>query len=215
MLFRSLDDWLGKHPLARLVVLDPISGFLGDDIDSHKNAEVRSVLAMLAAVATKHRVAVVGITHLSKAQAKAINRVIGSIAFVAAARAVWLVDWDPNEDGRRLLLPVKNNLAASDGLAYTITDARIVWEAGRITITADELGDPSHSTPREEAEGWLRDFLAAGPVPSAKVANEADRAGIAKRTLHRAKRDLGIVSCREGAAWAWALPDSREADCAT
>ncbi len=202
-----LDKWLDDHRAVKLVVFDPITAYLGDGIDSHKNAEVRAALGPLCKLAEERDVAIVGITHLSKGQAKAINRVIGSIAFVGAARACWLVDWDPETDGRRLFLPIKNNLAHADGLAYTITDGRIEWESAPVTITADDLSDSQHTTPRDEAETWLRQALTDGKVPSTKLAAEATREGISERTLNRAKKRLGVVSERDGGAWYWSLPD--------
>ncbi|HTH17370.1 MAG TPA: AAA family ATPase, partial [Magnetospirillum sp.] len=78
-------------PDCRLVVIDPITAYLGDT-DSHKNAEIRGLIAPLAALAAKHGVAIVCVTHLNKSgSGPAIYRSIGSIAFVAAARAAWAV----------------------------------------------------------------------------------------------------------------------------
>lgn len=205
-----LDSWLADHPAVKLVVFDPITAFLGDGVDSHKNAEVRAALGPLCKLAEVRDVAIVGITHLSKGQAKAINRVIGSIAFVGAARACWLVDWDPEVDGRRLFLPIKNNLAHAEGLAYTITDRRIAWESAPVTITADDLSDSTHTTPRDEAEQWLRQALQDGRVSSAKLAAEAKREGISERTLKRAKKGLGVVSEKDGSAWYCRLPDETD-----
>ena len=126
-----IEEWLKAHPEVRLFVVDPISAFMGDG-DSHKNAEVRAVLGPLADLAERHRLAVLGITHLTKGQAKAINRIIGSIAFVAAARAAWLIGEDPDTPERRLFLPVKNNLGKAGGLAYRLVGedqaTRIEWD---------------------------------------------------------------------------------------
>ena len=49
-------------------------------------------------------------------------RAMGSLAFVAAARAAWAVVRDKTDPRRRLMLAVKNNLAAdtANGLAFTI-----------------------------------------------------------------------------------------------
>lgn len=106
---------------CRLVIIDPITAYLGAT-DSHKNAEIRGLLAPLAALAAKYHVAIVLVTHLNKSgNGPAVYRTIGSIAFAAAARAVWGVVKDKDNERRRLMLPVKNNLAADAlGLAYSI-----------------------------------------------------------------------------------------------
>jgi len=85
-------------------------------VDSHKNAEVRGLLAPLAAMAAERGVAVVCVSHLTKAGGtEAMLRVMGSLGFVAAARAAYLVAKDPEDPDRRLFLPMKNNIAEDRG----------------------------------------------------------------------------------------------------
>ena len=210
-----IEEWLKAHPEVRLFVVDPISAFMGDG-DSHKNAEVRAVLGPLADLAERHRIAVLGITHLAKGQAKAINRIIGSIAFVAAARAAWLIGEDPDTPERRLFLQVKNNLGKAGGLAYRLAGdeqaTRIEWDPEPVLISADDIDDDGERTPIEEARAWLEAQLDDKPVPSASVLKKSKADGIAERTLRRAKTELGIVSEREGKAWVWRLPEMPSLD---
>ena len=78
-----------------VVVIDPITAYMGDT-DSHKNADVRGLLAPLSELAARYDTAIIAISHLTKAVgAKALMRVTGSLAFVAAARAAYLVTNDP------------------------------------------------------------------------------------------------------------------------
>ena len=109
-----LEGVLREHPDVRLIVIDPISAYLGG-VDSHSNAEVRGILAPLVAFAGRFGVAVLCITHLRKSAGAAIYRAISSIAFAAAARAVWAVASDPEDGDRRLLLAVKQNLSGNEG----------------------------------------------------------------------------------------------------
>ena len=111
------------------------------------NAAMRGcIFAPLAKLAARHRVAVVGVTHVNKTGgANALYRAMGSLAFVAAARAVWLVVQDDKNPGRRMMLPAKNNLAVhGTGLAYSLAPsaipdvAHVAWEAEPVTITANE-----------------------------------------------------------------------------
>src|SRR5690606_24293385 len=97
---------------VRLIIIDPLSAYLGRDTDSHNEGDVRSVLSGLAALATEHRCSVLAVRHLRKSDSSsAQGKVIGSIAFTAAARAVYVVTRDPEDEDVRLVLCAKNNLA--------------------------------------------------------------------------------------------------------
>jgi putative DNA primase/helicase len=105
----ALEHAIKAAPNCRLVIVDPVSAYLGST-ESHTNAAVLGVLAPLAELAAKYGVAVLVITHLRKGEGPALYRAMGSLAFVAAARAVWAVarDSDDLTGRRRLFLPVNN-----------------------------------------------------------------------------------------------------------
>jgi len=199
---------------VRLIVIDPISAYLGG-VDSHSNAEVRSVLAPLVALAGRLGVAVLCVTHLRKSAGAAIYRAISSIAFAAAARAVWAVASDPEDGDRRLLLAVKQNLSASGGgLAFRIETKDnvpcLAWEPGAVALAAnDVLGnvEMQDRSERREAKEWLRDFLTDGPVPVKKIQAEAKAAGHSWITVRRGKEALPIVVSKSGyqGKWEWKL----------
>jgi putative DNA primase/helicase len=73
------------------------------------------------------------VSHLNKGGGgDAMGRVTGSMAFIAAARAVFLVCKDPDDDKRRLFLPIKNNLGVdSPGLAFCIVEKEVSPLSGR------------------------------------------------------------------------------------
>jgi len=211
-----LDEVIADNPDTRLVIIDPISAFTGK-VDSHKNADVRLLLAPLADLAGRHQVSVLSVTHLSKSGAtKAVYRAMGSLAFAAAARAVWAVTKDPNDPQRRLFLPAKLNLAQNpDGLAYRIEDGRVLWDVEPVRMhaddafaaevrAADERGNKG--TERREAVAWIREQLANGPVPSSQIIEDAKENGFAERTLRRAYKEMGGRSEKEACQWVWSLP---------
>jgi putative DNA primase/helicase len=82
-----LEAEIRKHDNVRMVIIDPVSSYLGK-VDSHKNADVRSVLEPLGAMASRLSVAVLCNNHFSKGGGSANSRIIGSVAFTAQARAV-------------------------------------------------------------------------------------------------------------------------------
>ena len=68
------------------------------------------MLAPLIELASIHQFAVVRINHLTKGCGKAVYRVMGSIAFIVAARAVVNFYRDPED--RRLFVTTTMNLTA-------------------------------------------------------------------------------------------------------
>ncbi len=204
---------------AVLVVIDPLSAYLGEK-DSYKDAEVRRVLGPLAMMAERTEVAVVGIMHLNKnEQRKALYRALNSIAFVAAARAVFAVAEDPDTEGRGLFLPLKMNIASKPpGLAYRLDGPRIAWDTEPVTADAESAlrgADlPEERAERVQAGEVLRELLQAGSMKAEAVKKEASVAGVSERTLYRAKAALRVKAHRVGGLgsagwWEWKLPDSR------
>ena len=66
----------------------------------------------------------------------------------------------------------------------------------------------------EEAKAFLRQHLAAHPVPARILIKDAKAEGIASRTLHRAKDALGVQVQRQGwgqgGQWLWAVATVQE-----
>ncbi len=205
---------------CRLIVIDPVSAYLGAETDSHKNSDMRALLAPLADLAHKHRAAVVMVTHLAKGGGtKAVYRPMGSLAFAAAARAVWFVGKAPNDEQRRLVLPAKMNLAPNPtGLAYCIELSRIVWEPDPITLPADDLlaheaipkaGDAGSSL--SQATEWLEDALSNGPRLSRQIITDGKENEFGEKLIRRAFNAMGGKPRKDGmeGPWIWSLPGWR------
>jgi hypothetical protein len=213
----ALQDAVASLEDARLIILDPISAYLGST-DSHVNSKVRGLLAPLAGIAQGLRIAVTAVDHLSKSNRQALYRPNGSIAFTAAARAVWFFAKSPDDPVQRLMLPGKLNLAPEQtGLSYRLQQAEsgsvtVAW-GDAVSVTADSVLQPEDTEERSErleAMDWLRERLSAGAVPAEQVRTEANSAGLAWMTVRRAKEALGVISRKgEGAfgtGWYWRFP---------
>jgi 5S rRNA maturation endonuclease (ribonuclease M5) len=214
----ALEEALVRMPDVRLIVIDPISAYLGNT-DSNSNAEIRGLLSPLANLAARHRVAVLCVTHLRKSAGTAVHRAIASIAFTAAARASWAVAADPSDPERRLMLAVKQNLGpAIGGLAFRITTEnglpRLNWDKGAVNLTADDVfGNVvgrDEEDAQHQAESWLQTTLAKGPVPPKEIEARAKSAGLSWATVRRAKEALGVVAEKSGyqGGWRWRLKDA-------
>jgi hypothetical protein len=80
------------------VVIDPVSAFVPDQLDDHKDAHVRRMLRPLAELAERTGVAIILIKHLNKSDSgNGGNLVSGSRGYVNAARAAFLLGPDPEE----------------------------------------------------------------------------------------------------------------------
>jgi hypothetical protein len=203
---------------AQLVTIDPLTAYAGTT-DTHRDADVRGMLAPVAALAERKGVALACVMHLAKAtQRPALYRTAGSIAFTAAARIVLAVAADPTEPERRIVAPVKSNLSAPPAaLAYRLTDGRLSWDAGPVVIDVEALlAGPASSRDREDttdAEALIAALLtdvSAWPMAAKDAQAAADAHGIPERTLRRTARQMGIRVARLGfgpsGKWMWYRP---------
>lgn len=222
----ALDAALAEHG-ARLLVIDPLGAHLPSTVNSLIDASVRAALAPLAALAEKHRAAVVLVAHLNKSPyTNALHRVGGSIGITGAARSVLLFADDPDDPdadsgARRLLAHAKCNVGPLQPTLRYEVEAALAGEhsTSRLRLTGESpLGahdlaprdDGASAGERDEARDFLRVELADGPRPAGELVEQAKQDGIAKRTLYRAKQELGVESAkapvRDG-QWVWRLPE--------
>jgi hypothetical protein len=208
---------------AILVAIDPLSAYLGR-LDSFKDDQVRGVLGPVAAMAERTGVAVVGILHLTKdSERRAIYRALGSVAFAAAARAVFAVGADPDDAERRLFASVKANLGPKPPtLAFRLRDVEaglvLEWESAPVAGLDAEtvLGGYTSAEDQEErrdAKVFLVEYLEAdGSAKADDVIKAARQAGISETSLRRAKRHLRVKTHREGfgpgSVCRWVLPET-------
>jgi putative DNA primase/helicase len=219
-----LEAEIKKCNNVRLVIIDPVSSYLGK-VDSHKNADVRSVLEPLGEMAARLRVAIICNNHFSKNAGSANNKIIGSVAFVNQARAAFIVTQDPEDETRMLLIPSKMNIAPlKHGMAYRIEGclvdgedeqiitSRIMYESTPITVTADQalaaIADGGNRSDKAEAIEFLTDALSKGPVAVKEVRRHATEAGISPKSLRTAREAMGVKTEKAGfeGGWVWTNP---------
>ena len=195
---------------ARLVVLDPIQGFLGAAVDMHRANEIRPLMKRVAVLAEKYHCAIILIGHMNKnSNGKSSYRGLGSIDFQAAARSVLIVGRIKDEPEIRVVCHVKSSLAPEGkSIVFRLDkDTGFEW-IGEYDISADDLlsGD-NRGQKIHAAKEFLQEVLASGSVAQTKVAEEAESRGIKKKTLWNAKKELEINSVKIGNQWFWMLPE--------
>jgi putative DNA primase/helicase len=217
-----------------LIIIDPMSAYIGTGkVNSHMTADVRGFLAPLVNLAAEKRVAMIGIMHFNKKNdvTDAMLRIADSLAYVAAARHVYVVVDDAEVENRRLFVKAKNNLSHDNKALSYFTSAKmvgtdektgkeiwapyVVWGTDHVKVTAAEAmkadargsgGAPA----KREAREFLLDRLEAGPIKADDLLEEAEQNGISLKTLRRAKQELQIISRKEkklpDGGWLWELP---------
>jgi putative DNA primase/helicase len=217
---------------VKLVQIDPISAYLGvGKVDSFRTTDVRAVLAPLVDLAAELKVAVVGIMHFNKKVdvTNALLRISDSLAFGATARHVYAVV-DDAANKRKLVVRGKNNIARHNipALAYVfgvrnvgidphtgeiIQAPHVIWTC-HVDVTAGEAmqaaSGGSIPSARDDAKKFLTDMLASGPKPSPEIEEAAEADGISRRTLFRAKKELGVRAKKEEGGWYWHPPQQRK-----
>ncbi|MEU1723674.1 AAA family ATPase [Nonomuraea sp. NPDC005692] len=209
----ELREVIAEHDAA-LVVLDPLMSLIGGGIDTHKERDVRKALDPLARVADKTGAVLLGIAHFNKSSGTdASSLITGSGAFKNVARAVFGFARDP-DDGTRVMTQSKNSLGGEDALpslAYAIEQVeietrkgptgvgRLVFKGETDRSVSEILGQSLSGEERQEkmtAVEFLKARLAGGQkVPTREIEDEATQAhGISQRTLHRARRALGVIA---------------------
>lgn len=218
---KVLRDFLADHPDIRLVVIDPISSYLGNK-KMNEEQSVRSVLTPLKNLADKFDVCVVAIMHLNKkVELDAIHRIGGATAFTGVARMVWMCAPKPVEDDEPksdelYMVRVKGNIIARStlGLSYR-TDVHDVVIQGQtkkvpfvdwIGKVDTDAADITHHVVRHdgsrgrkpvkinEAVEWIRGYLKNnGAVPLSQLQDDAKAImGFSADTVLRARTMLGV-----------------------
>jgi len=217
-----LERTLDQHPNVKMLVVDPM-GAAVPGVNTHKDADVRAALAPLAALAGRRGIAIVLVMHLNKAEAlKALYRLGGSIAWMGLPRTALLFAPD-GENSQRVCASFKNILGPTpSSLGYRISAEGFEW-LGTVDRTAQQLLEPpppaARAKRRSAAEELILEMLDAGngQRPASEVIEEAERRGISRATLHRARTKLGLVPTNKQGmgAWVWSLtedttsPDTR------
>jgi hypothetical protein len=205
---------------AKLVVMDNLMSFI--EGNAWADHEIRPTLTALARVAEETRTAIVGVRHLNKKPGMdAMYRGGGSIAILGTARIALLVTRHPEHPDASVLAGVKSNVCPLP------PSRRFDFEPGPdggtsirwgevVSYTANELLTPSEpngrTTQLEAARQFLTEQLTPdSPMDSRELKRRAHDAGLAWRTVERARRDLRAVSVKDSDGhWTIKLPGPNE-----
>ena len=212
---------------AKLVVIDPWSGFLSGKLNGNLDQDVRQALRPLKRMAEQAEVAVLIVMHPNKNMgATALYRAGGSLGTIAAARIVYACGRDPENRNTRVIAPIKANLSEfPNSLTFTTVEGersvRVEWgesievdaESALKATTTDPNSQRNSAT--NQAKAFLQIILADQAVDRDTVVTQVMQvADCSERTVKRAAKELGVVSKRTGFGQTalWMLPGFRSPD---
>ena len=208
----AIESLIGQHNIG-LVVIDPFVAYLDSKLNVNSDADVRRCLGQVATLAETTGASVLLVRHLNKKSGlSAKYRGGGSIGITGAARAVFMVGEDPTDTESRILAPVKCNLAPEPpSLRFHIesvaTTSRVSWGDSCDVSASDMLGSvkTSKGGKLDRAKEIIEDILSVGPRGSNEVMQACKGEGIGDSTYHKARKDLGVKSEKEGLTGGWLL----------
>lgn len=214
---------LDKARDLQCVFFDPIYGYAGN-LDLNKAGDSKKFMTPLRDLAAERNLAIIGQNHERKAEADAIKRAMGSIALVGTCRTVFAVSAHPDDEAKRLVTLVKNNVSRKPpALVFSIVGSDeadddsppfIQWSDESVGADIERAISQGqrNAGPRmtcksraEKVEGWLWDALSDGERhPLAELRDRAKvEAGIGGRAFDVARDSIGAVTERDGFGGKW------------
>ena len=194
-----------------LLTIDPGTAFCGRGTDNNNATDIRVIMARLQELATSTGTAVMVLNHMTKPRGDGrdsamVARVLGSGAWVHAARLVWGVIEE--ESGDRFLGLLKSNLGALEHVYPYAIHQETVGDvlAQRATIGTRAEGErltsyqdfeiTQHGAKTTEAEVQIRELLTDGPKSKQEIIDSC--VGVGSRTVERVAKELGVKTTRGG-----------------
>jgi hypothetical protein len=215
-----LEQWLKDHPDVRLVVIDPISSYIGESKKQNDSSDVRPMLEAVQEMAERMKVAIIGVMHVNKnAEQAVLHRISGSSAWGEVVRSAWVFVEERDQTGkslpdRYLMLNSKANFVGAlnrNGVAYQtfgkiferpgespIKTSFVTWGAPAEVTAEEAMASPSaprgmQPVKKEAAKAWLLAYLAkddGSMKASGAMQTDAKAAGYSYETYVDARDEL-------------------------
>jgi hypothetical protein len=223
-----------KQNKLRLLIVDPVSAFIVEDINSHNEASVRRALSPLGDIARETGCCIVLVRHLNKdGSMKAMYRGGGSIAFSAIARSGIITG--KCEDGSLGLAQVKCSYAErfKGVVRYSVTGWKenpgigvVNWGEWDQSLTPEDIvGSDTRKGPEPRTQNEIRDvlgnmFAEQNTMTQDEAMAALREAGITahENTIGKVRRSMGINACMargkkgQASSWVWTTRDIGESD---
>ncbi len=191
-----------KQTGAKLLILDPLSSYIGEDCSLNAANEMRTEFNHLIETAREEHCAVVVVHHMNKNATTPLNRTNGSVDIAGAARSILAVTRTPNKANpqERIMVQVKSNLAPTgSAILFEVAEQGVDF-IDEVEMTAGEKSDA--------ATDFILSLLRGGKLPATECEQQLKAAGFKKSTIKKAKRNAGVSSVKEGFTWYWTLEEN-------
>lgn len=204
---------------AKLLILDPLSSYIGDNCSLNAANETRAAFNHLIGIAKDTGCAIVIIAHMNKLrETSPLYRTSGSIDIAGVARSILAITRTPNKENsnERMMVQVKSNLAPTgSAILFEVGEKGIAF-IDEIEMTAEQafssiapkLGRPSAEC--EAATAFILDLMKAGKLTATACEGFLKDKGFKKSTIKKAKKNAGVMSVKEGMIWYWTLPTANQ-----
>lgn len=204
---------------AKLLILDPLSSYIGEDCSMNNANEIRTEFNHLIAVAKDTGCAIVIIAHMNKMRdTNPLYRTNGSIDIAGAARSILAITRAANKETptERYLVQVKSNLAPTgSAILFEVTESGVNF-ISELEMTAEEAFvslAPKIGRPNEielQVQSSIKELLKDGDMLATDCEAILESKGFKKSTIKKAKRNLGVSSYKSGFVWYWSLQYNNE-----
>lgn len=226
----NLARTLTQHPEIVLVILDPLSSFFS--IKMTDDREMRPVMDQITKMCAISGTTLLAVSHTNKrSDVDSTQRVLGASCVAGSARIIWNFAHNPDDKEERLMSLVKSNVGATAGQKFRVkkTEIKLVDGTGAETACCEWLGEHNEDADEVTARGrdqrqqgdrqkdiavaFIRMKLSDGMKPAKEMYKQAEKEGIAEKTLQRAKYSLGVRSVpspKGDKSWYWTFNQAED-----
>lgn len=206
-----------QQAAATVVFIDPVVAYMGGKTDMNKMNEVRTFTGPIQRLAQQTGSAIILVHHSKKSREGTVaDFAAGSTDFTNGVRSSLFAT--RTNDGSKIVYHAKSNYSKEgDSLRFSIDDhTGVVWEGTEERGEGiDGPGDGDDTSPRgrppkadSAAAAFIKDMLAAGPLPARMIEERARDEKLAWRTVNRAKNGIAesYIERTDGKlVWFWKL----------
>lgn len=207
---------------VKLLILDPLSSYIGDGCSMNQANEMRTRLNYLIQTADELECTVIIAAHMNKMEGlNPLYRNSGSVDIIGAARSALAITRPKESDNpnERILVQLKANLAPTgSGIVFETTERSIQFlEEKELTLdeafglSGRKVGRPNVKL--QAAKNAMSEILSDGEWhPAKECLDELMKRGFTQATIKNAKKTLGVESQKSHGSFVWRLKKEDDQD---